>query len=65
MENPGEAQVTDIATEVFCPELHKYVIELADGSIFRPIATSATHAMEQAERAYPKVAVTGCREVER
>lgn len=47
------------------PDLDLYEIELADGNVIRIHATSATHAMEQAERAYPKVAVTGCREVER
>lgn len=47
------------------PDLALYEIELADGNVILLHATSGTHAMEQAERAYPKLAVTGCREVGR
>lgn len=45
------------------PDLDLYEIELADGNVIRIHAPSGQDAMAQAERAYPKVAVTGCREV--
>jgi len=45
------------------PDLDLYEIELADGNVIRIHAPNGTDAMEQAERAYPGVAITGCREV--
>lgn len=45
------------------PGLELYEIELADGNVIRIHAPSGQDAMEQAERAYQKVVVTGCREV--
>lgn len=47
------------------PYLDLYEIELADGNVIRIHSPSGTDAMEQAERACPGVAITGCREVER
>jgi len=68
LEAAREAQMSNLATAVFCPDLHKYELELTSDNeiiMWYPLATDGEDAEGQARRAYPGFKMTGCREVER